>query len=240
MIKIGDKFTSDNGANATVIEYLNNKNITIQYDSGAVQIVQGGNLKRGSIKDPLKPSLYGVGILGTERVKASDQSYVTWHNMIRRVYLPKNKLEYEAYKDCIIDPSWLVLANFNDWFKSQVHNKGYHLDKDLLFKGNKVYSPSTCVFVPQEINKLLTCRANGRGKYPLGVSYKTSNLKYDAKISIDSRTKHLGLFDYPEDAFYAYKKAKEEYAKVLAERWKEYIDSRAYEALLKYEVNITD
>lgn len=240
MIKIGDKFTTNNGTCATVIDYLNNKNITIQYDSGAVQVVQGSNLKRGSIKDPLKPSLYGVGILGINEVKSSDQSYVTWNNMLRRIYLPKNKLEYEAYKDCSIDPSWLILTNFNNWFKLQIYEKGYHLDKDLLRKGNKVYSPSTCVFVPQEINKFLTCRANGRGKYPLGVSYKTSNLKYDAKISIDSRTKHLGLFDCPEDAFYAYKKAKEEYAKVLAERWKGRIDSKVYDALLLYEVDITD
>lgn len=240
MIKIGDKFTTDNGSCATVIDYLNNKNITIQYDSGAVHVVQGGNLKRGSIKDPFKPSLYGVGILGIDRVSASDQGYVTWSNMLRRVYLPKNKLEYEAYKDCSVDQSWLLLTNFNNWFKSQIHEKGYHLDKDLLHKGNKVYSPSTCIFVPQEINKFLTSRANGRGKYPLGVSYKISNLKYDAKVSIDSRTKHLGLFEHPEDAFYAYKKAKEEYSKVLAERWKEHIDARAYDALLRYEVNITD
>lgn len=240
MIKIGDKFTTDNGTCATVISYLNNKKITIQYDSGAVQIVQGGNLKRGSIKDPLKPSLHGVGILGTEEFKSSDQSYVTWNNMLRRVYSPKNGAEFEAYKDCTVDTNWLLFPNFRKWFESQVYEKGYHLDKDLIYKGNKVYSPSTCVFIPQEINKFLTCRINERGAYPIGVTYKTSNMKYDAKISINSKTKHLGLFDSPEAAFLVYKAAKENEAKRLAEVWKDKVDSKVVSALLKFTVDIND
>lgn len=240
MIKIGDKFTTDNGTCATVISYLNNKKITIQYDSGAVQIVQGGSLKRGSIKDPLKPSLRGFGILGTEEFKSSDQSYVTWSNMLRRVYFPKLGTEFEAYKDCSIDPEWLLFPNFRKWFDSQIYEKGFHLDKDLICKGNKVYSSSTCVFVPQEINKFLTCRTNKRGKYPIGVSYKTSHVKYDAKISINSKTKHLGLFDSPEAAFLVYKVAKENEAKRLAEIWKNKVDSKVVDALLNFTVNIDD
>lgn len=240
MIKIGDKFSTASGACAIVISYLNNKKITIQYDSGTVQVVQGGNLKRGSIKDPLSPSLHGVGVLGIEEFKASDQSYVTWSNMLRRVHSPKTGAEFEAYKDCSIDLSWLLFPNFRKWFDSQVYEKGYHLDKDLICKGNKVYSPSTCVFVPQEINKFLTCRTNKRGEYPIGVSYKTRNMKYDAKISINSKTKHLGLFDSPEAAFLVYKVAKEGEAKRLAEIWKNKVDNRVVAALLAFTVDIND
>ena len=42
------------------------------------------------------------------------------------------------------------------------------------------------------------------------------------------------------EAFNAYKKAKENYLKELANKWKGKIDPRAYEALMNYEVEITD
>lgn len=240
MIKIGDKFTAENGSHATVISYLNNKNVTIKFDSGVIQVTQGGNLKRGSFRDPMRPSLHGVGILGTENFSCLEQSYVTWNNMIRRVYSPKPGVEYEAYKDCTVAEDWLFLPNFRKWFNEQVYEQGYHLDKDLLFKNNKIYSPSTCIFIPQELNKFLTSRTSKRGKYPIGVSYKTSNSKWDAKLSIDSKSKYLGLFDSPEEAFEAYKIAKEGEAKRLAEVWNGKVDSKVLEALLNFTVSIED
>lgn len=216
MIAIGDEFTSENGSKAIVISYLNSKNITVKYDSGITRVVQGGSLMRGSFKDPMLPSAMGVGILGDDDFKSTDQSCITWRNMLRRVYSPKPGLEYEAYKDCSVCSDWLFFPNFRKWFDNQVYYKGYQLDKDLLFKNNKVYSADTCVFVPQEINKFLTSRVRKRGMYPVGVSYKTSNSKWDAKLSIGSSSKYLGLFDSPEEAFAAYKEAKENEAKRLA------------------------
>lgn len=48
------------------------------------------------------------------------------------------------------------------------------------------------------------------------------------------------MFKTPELAFQAYKQAKEAFIKQQAEKWKDRIDIRAYEALLRYEVLITD
>ena len=45
----------------------------------------------------------------------------------------------------------------------QQNSEGRYLDKDILVRGNKLYSPDTCLFVPQEINNLLTVQ-NKRGK----------------------------------------------------------------------------
>ena len=56
----------------------------------------------------------------------------------------------------------------------------YHLDKDILVKGNKVYSPETCCFVPQEINSLLVTSVRSRGDQPIGVSYNKLTQKYEA------------------------------------------------------------
>jgi hypothetical protein len=205
-----------------------------------VQVVQGGNLKKGSIKDPSKPSRHGVGSLGTGEFEFSEQSFITWGNMLRRVYSPKSGAEFEAYKGCSVDDEWLLFSNFRKWFESQIYEKGYHLDKDLICKNNKVYSASTCVFIPQEINKFLTRRTNKRGECPIGVSYKTSNMKYDAKISINSKSKYLGLFDTPDEAFQAYKIAKENEAKRLAEFWRGRVDGKVVDALLNFTVDIAD
>ena len=159
--------------------------------------------------------------------------------MLRRVYFPKEN-EVQAYADVLITPEWTYLTEFRKWFESQIYEPGWHLEKDLLVKGNFIYCPEHCIFVPQEINKFLTKRSSCRGKWPLGVSFKTANNKWDAKLSIDGKSVHLGLYDNPDEAFYDYKKAKEKDAIRLAKKWKGRIDDEAYYALMDYEVDIHD
>ena len=113
------------------------------------------------------------------------------------------------------------------------------LDKDIIKKGNKVYSPNTCVFVPHSINTLFVKSNKVRGEYYIGV-YKNGN-KFEAQLSKgNGKQIPLGLYDTPEEAFLTYKQAKEAYIKEVAEEYKGKIDPRAYEALMKYEVEITD
>lgn len=59
-------------------------------------------------------------------------------------------------------------------------------------------------------------------------------------MNIGGATKYLGTFKTPEQAFQAYKHAKENHIKLLAEKYRGQIDPRAYEALLNYKVEITD
>ena len=51
---------------------------------------------------------------------------------------------------------------------------------------------------------------------------------------------YLGVFETEMEAFYAYKEAKEAYIKELANKWKDQIDPRAYDALMDYQIEITD
>ena len=66
---------------------------------------------------------------------------------------------------------------YYDWSHKQIGfgNEGdenpFHLDKDLLSKGNKVYSESTCVFIPKDINLLLTKSTASRGEHLIGVHW---------------------------------------------------------------------
>ena len=117
--------------------------------------------------------------------------------------------------------------------------QGWELDKDILIKGNKVYSPETCCFVPQEINCLFTNCKSVRGKYPIGVT-KTVNGKYKARINKNGDRIDLGLFDTPEEAFQVYKIAKELHIKEVADKWRGQITEPCYEAMYAYEVEITD
>ena len=118
------------------------------------------------------------------------------------------------------------------------------LDKDILFKGNKIYSPDTCVFVPNRINNLFTKRQNDRGEYPIGVYYHKSKFNPQCSIYADFnkkyKQKHLGTFDTPEEAFHKYKKFKEQYIKEVAEEYKDLIPTKLYEAMCKYVVEIND
>ncbi len=178
--------------------------------------------------------------LGQSRTKA----YGLWFNMIRRCY--HTRPFERTYKECIVCDEWLEFSNFKEWFNNSENGyiDGYHLDKDIITKGNTIYSPSTCCFVPPEINSLLTKRQILRGKYPIGVSeFKQNNqIKYKASISKFSSQCHLGYFNTPTEAFIAYKIAKEQYIKELAEKYfqEDKITKKVYNALIEYEVGIYD
>lgn len=114
------------------------------------------------------------------------------------------------------------------------------MDKDLLFRGNKVYSPVTCCFVPPEINKIILKRQRRRGEYPIGV-HKQRN-SFLALLHRYGKQEYIGTYSTPEEAFSAYKQEKEAYIKEVAKKYysEGKITKRVYDALMKYEVEITD
>lgn len=70
--------------------------------------------------------------------------------------------------------------------------------------------------------------------------YNCTKTRYRARIQRGHKWESLGTYDTPEEAFYAYKPVKEAYIKSLAEKWKDQIDPRVYDALVKWEINIDD
>ena len=114
------------------------------------------------------------------------------------------------------------------------------LDKDLLHKGNKIYSPETCVFVPQRINTLICNRALDRGNYPIGVTFKKGLNKYNARCNVNNERIDLGVFLTEIEAFNTYKHFKESLIKEMADKYKNKIPKILYDAMYKYEININD
>jgi hypothetical protein len=119
----------------------------------------------------------------------------------------------------------------------------WDIDKDLLIKGNKVYSKDTCCLIPHEINSLIVTNAHRRGSLPIGVSFRNINtLKkpYYARCNIKHVLTNLGYFETPEEAFQAYKFAKEAEIRRIARFFRSKLDPRVYNILMSYEVNIHD
>ena len=168
------------------------------------------------------------------------KEYAIWYGFLLRCYSPRVQGKQPTYVGCSTSENFKSYSYFYRWCQNQVGFgfQGFQLDKDLLIKGNKVYSEDNCLFLPQELNKLLISSRACRGSLPIGVCI--SQNRFLAQYSIDSVSKHIGLFDTPEEAHNAYKKAKESHIKLQAEKWKDQIDIRAYEALMRYEVLSTD
>lgn len=185
-------------------------------------------------KSNITKPIYGFGI--NDIREWDGDLYKCWWAMISRCYNVNHEKHY-AYIDCYVCDEWKYLSNFKEWYYNH-HVNGWHLDKDILFKGNKVYSPDTCCFVPCEINLTFTKRHNRRGLLPIGVIL-THN-KYESSIRIYDKRIHLGFYNNIDDAFNAYKIAKENRIKELADKWKDQLEPRVYQALYNYQVEITD
>ena len=184
-------------------------------------------------------TVYGVGISDLPHIHGTD-AYNRWHGMLKRCYYSKEHTQRrQSYSDCIVCPEWLRFSVFKEWFDKN-YIQGYALDKDIISKGNRVYSPDTCCFVPQEINGLIIQNKSRRNSCPIGVfPIKYSNrTKYRASMN----DVYIGTYDTPEEAFQAYKSAKEQKVKELATQYFQEgkITQRVYHALMEYQVEITD
>lgn len=189
--------------------------------------------------------VYGVGVYDYNgQISHKDNElvnicYSIWKTMLCRCYSPEFQRREPSYKGCSVCNEWKYFSNFKRWFDKH-YIDGYQLDKDIFVKGNKVYSPITCCFVPHRINSLLTTNKKRRGKFAIGVSSK--NVKFRAVLSCSHKNIELGLFDTEDDAFHAYKNAKETLIKQVSKEYydKGVITHDVYEALNRYEVNECD
>jgi len=157
--------------------------------------------------------------------------YRKWCDMLTRAYSPKYKERHVTYEGVTVCEEWLHFSTFKEWMEIQDW-EGKQLDKDLLQPGNKEYSPSTCLFVSSQINKLLTGRGATRGGYPQGVCLHKQRDKFQAYIGKYGKRVHLGLFVTVEEASEAYRIAKNNYIKEVAETQEEPIKSALLQHLL--------
>ena len=205
-----------------------------------------GNFNKGQIKCPYEPRVYNKGYIGEGEYKCRkngkyNKCYKTWHSMLQRCYDVNHHSKFATYKNCEVCPEWLNFQNFAKWYYEnyyEIENERICLDKDILIKGNKIYSSNTCIFVPERINLLFIKSNSIRGELPIGVRYKKRNNKYEAYCGREHI--YLGTYDTSDEAFYSYKNFKEAQIKEIAKEYEELIPRKLYEAMINYKVEIID
>ena len=245
---VGKVFKSKSSGDFKVLKYNGSKDVEIQFlKTGYETVVQLGHIKSGSIKDPYSPSVFGVGITGTKYPPTINgvqtKEYVLWKHMLERCYSDTYKKKQPTYEGCEVSDNFKSYTYFYEWCNKQMgfDNEYWQLDKDLLIKGNKVYSEDYCVFLPKEINLVLTKSNKTRGEHLIGVCWYKKDKAFVARVNKNKGgSEYLGSFKTELEAFNAYKQAKEAFVKEQATKWKSQIDYRAYNALMNYTVEITD
>jgi len=150
--------------------------------------------------------------------RVADPFYQKWNSMLHRCYSKAYHAQQPSYIGCAVFEDWLVFSNFKKWMEGQDW-KGKHIDKDILVRGNKVYSPDTCAFVDGMTNTfILDCRSS-RGMFPVGVCFFKTRKKFVSYCCdpFSGKTNKLGYFDDPDTAHMAWKKRKHELACQLAD-----------------------
>ena len=249
---VGKVCKSKSSGDFKIVKYNNVRNVEIQFiNTGYRKVAEMKEVRNGGVKDPYSPSVYGVGVLGTKYLASisgvQTKEYKLWCHMLVRCYSNSFKKKQPTYEGCEVSNNFKSYEYFYEWCNEQIgfgndgNGNPFHLDKDLLIKGNKVYSEDSCIFLPQEVNSLLTKREASRGEHLIGVSWKEANKAFVATVRKNKgRSEHLGYFNTELEAFKAYKQAKEAFIKEQANKWKGKIDERAYNALMNYQVEITD
>ena len=206
------------------------------------------NFKKGLVKCPYEPNVFERGYIGDGIYKSRIngkliKSYSEWHDMFDRCYNSEFHKRHPSYKYCDVANIWFNYQRFGDWFSKnyyEVPGDTMHLDKDILVKGNKIYSPSTCIFVPNRINVLFVKSDKMRGDLPIGVFWDNNKNKYIAQCNANNKRDYLGSYNTSEEAFQSYKTYKENYIKKIADEYKLYIPQKLYDAMYRYEIEITD
>lgn len=246
--RIGEKNYNNQGSQMTIIKYNNYHDVDVMFQTGYVaNSVDYDSFKDGTIKDLLFPSVFGIGYFGVGDYTAYSECsgvkiHQVWSSMLNRCYNEKFHIIYPTYTDVIVDDKWHNYQVFAKWVTENVYyvpNEKLYLDKDILIKHNKIYSEDRCCFVPREINNLFTKHDSSRGQNVLGVYHKANN-KYVASVARKDLGPYVKTFSSEIEAFNEYKKIKEEYIKYVANKYKKYIPQKLYDALVTYNIEISD
>ena len=225
-----------------IVRYVSCNDMTVQFldDFKFERDTTYSNFKRGMVRNPYDKTVLDMGYLGVGKYLTQDETgensreYMCWKHMIERCYTEKHADIHRAYYGiCTICDEWLNFQTFAEWYdKNKYECDGrLHLDKDIRYPGNKIYSQETCLLVPQRINMLFMNKSNKRG-LPNGISECPEGYlaKYDGKT--------IGIYSTVEDAYYEQTKKKKEEIIRVANEYKSIMPKEVYDAILAYEFKI--
>ena len=233
MNKVGEINKSNQGYMMTIIKYYDYHNIEIMFNDERNTVVHAdySAFQKGKVKNPYHKTLFNLGYIGDTLTVDSNgkrkESYYSWKRMLKRCYDEQSK--YNTYKDCIVCEEWLCYANFEKWYNEnyyEIDGEMMALDKDIFSNNEKIYSPYTCMFVPQIINNLFESRKNN------GISKK------NGCYYVNCYGKYHEIYKDKQQAIKRCKEIRESHIKEIAEKYKNLIPKKLYEAMINYKLNI--
>lgn len=208
-----------------IVEYQNCENVTIRFrNTGYEYITSMNHIENNEVMDRLHRNVFG-GVVGMSDYDV--EIYKIWYNMLYRA----NK-QGGSYKDASVCKEWLYFPNFYSWAKNQNYQKGWHLDKDVIVRGNKEYSPQKCCFLPSEINTFFE-----KSNKAIGYGMNRGKTKYVSFIRSKGKKLHLGTFDTKQEAQNAYITKKKELLEGLIKEYSYCLSEEIVLYLKKYYEN---
>ena len=224
---VGSIHKSNNYGSLVILKYNNAKSVDVRFIlTGTLKSFTAGEIRRGEVKDPYYPKIWGVGFIGegkygkTRGNREHKRMNGVWTGILRRTCGDQH---CGPYKNATICPEWHNFQNFAEWMQEKLDDgngglkEGFDVDKDFTVLGNKHYSPETCNFIPSKLNRFLTANTVS-GELPHGVKLNNHIHKFQSRMKItndegEKEDVYLGLHNTLDEAFQAYKTAKEEYVK---------------------------
>ena len=243
-IEVGDIYPSNCGCDFIVTDFRSSVDIDVKFlDKHEHEVnTTAKEVRGGGIKNPFHPTIRGIGYLGVGKHKTRingkmTKTYLAYKALFCRCYNPVTHKNQPEYTDCTVHEIWHNWQNFADWYEShESFGLGYELDKDLLVRGNKVYSPETCVMIPVELNNLISNPAPSKLGFPNGVGKKKGANQYHVRVGGGKNRKYVGGYYSIEEASAAYVEAKERYVKNKALEWANRIEWEAFVQLMNWTV----
>ena len=240
MERLGEIRKNTFGTEMKIVRYNNSEDIDVQFLDDYYYVYHHttySNFKNGCIKNPYDKSVFGIGFVGDGKYLTRENGvntihYNTWHDMLKRCYNEGSKDKFPAYFGiCKVCNHWLNMQNFSEWFDEKKYECGerLHIDKDILYVGNKIYSKDTCILVPQRINMLFTNKPNRFG-LPSGIS-PIANGRYSVKYN----GKLIGNADSLEEAVIMHEVEKQKAIIRITKEYKEILPVEVYDALMSWK-----
>lgn len=239
--KVGTVFQTNFHGECEVVGYRTTSDIDVKFKDGTVVNVRGGNLKKGVVKNPNTPKIFGVATNDLENLTGT-KLFKIWHSMIRRCYSDVYHNNRPSYDDVTVQESWLKFSNFKKDVESLPFNDycekhNYELDKDILSDGSRMYKLETISFVPKEINSAFINDIRF-GKYKGWYVNSQGFFAPSTSGIMDEYRKNLGFktsYRTSDEASNVYKTCKKLQLRDLAEKYKGMIDVKVYNKLINYD-----
>lgn len=194
-------------------------------------LARKSHILEGYVLNPMKPSYINIGFQGIGEYSFILNKKISsvWKNILERCYrYSDNRYNKYGAKGVTVCEEWHNFQNFAKWYEEQskwnINNYVLEIDKDIIANINhlesKIYSPETCLLIPEELNCFLAgdnlnsgLKRNKNNTYYVAIGYKGKIYRYGS--------------------FNSFKEAKEIYAKEKYKNWIDLINNYNIPSFLK-------